>query len=66
MEKYIIEFGENTLNKSFNNDGDAISFCQDIIDEYEFNGVMQILRERPYEDHLASGIYWSVVWVSIK
>lgn len=66
MEKYIIEFGENTLNKSFNNDGDAISFCQDIIDEYEFNGVMQILREIPYEDHLASGIYWSVVWVSIK
>lgn len=66
MEKYIIEFGENTLNKSFNNDGDAISFCHDIIDEYEFNGMMQILREIPYEDHLANGMYWSVVWVSIK
>jgi len=66
MEKYIIEFGQNILNKSFNNDGDAISFCQDMIDEYEFNGLMQILREIPYEDHLAKGMYWSVVWVSIK
>ena len=64
MTDYIIEFGENTLRKTFKTDAEAIEFCEYIIDEYECNGRMHILKEIPYEDHLGYGKYWTIIWIN--
>lgn len=58
---YLIQFGENTLYKTFKCDDDAITFCEYIINEYEFTGIT-IMKEIPYEDHLGSGFYWGTIW----
>jgi len=58
---YLIQFGDNNLQKSFKCDDDAISFCKYIINEYEFTGGMYIMKEIPYEDHLGYGFYWSLI-----
>jgi len=65
MTHYLIEFGDNTLHKTFRTDEDAISFCKYLTLEYEVGGHMYIMKEMPYEDHLASGFYWSLVWNNI-
>lgn len=65
MMHYLIEFGDNTLNKTFQSDADVIKFCEYIIDEYEFSGLMQVMKEVPYEDHLGYGYYWSLIWTSV-
>lgn len=63
--RYLIQFGENTLYKSFKADDDAITFCEYIIYEYEVGGHMYIMKEMPYEDHLGSGYYWNLIWEKI-
>jgi len=66
MANYIIEFGDNVLNKSFKTDGEAIDFCEYIIDEYEFSCVMHIMKAIEYEDHLGYGKYWALIWTNAK
>lgn len=61
---YFIEFGENTLRKTFRTDGDAIEFCEYVISEYECNGSMYIMKQVEYEDHLGYGKYWAVIWTN--
>jgi len=64
MVDYIIEFGENTLRKTFSTDCEAIEFCEYIIDEYECNGHMHIMKQIEYQDHLGTGFYWVVFWTN--
>lgn len=61
---YIIEFGENTLRKTFRTDGEAVDFCEILINEYECNGYMHIMKQVEYEDHLGYGYYWAIIWTN--
>lgn len=64
MTDYIIEFGQNTLRKTFRTDGEAVDFCEILINEYECNGYMHIMKQIEYEDHLGYGYYWAVIWTN--
>ena len=64
MMDYIIEFGENTLRKTFRTDAEVIEFCEYLIEEYECNGYMQVMKQIGYEDHLGYGKYWAVIWTN--
>jgi hypothetical protein len=64
MTDYIIEFGENTLRKTFRTDCEVIEFCEYLIDEYECNGYMHVMKQIEYKDHLGYGHYWVVFWTN--
>jgi hypothetical protein len=59
---YLVLFGDNTLHKTFRTDEDVIAFCKYLTFEYECNGYMSVMREVPYEDHLGTGFYWTLIW----
>jgi hypothetical protein len=64
MTHYLIEFTNNSLTKEFRTDGEAIEFCEYLIDEYEFGCEMYIMKRVLCEDNLSLGYYWAVVWSS--
>lgn len=64
MNQYLIEFGNNVLRKTFRTDGDVIDFCEEVISEYEVGCSMYVMKEIVYEDHLAHGRYWQLIWKS--
>lgn len=57
---YIIEWADDCKLCFFETDEDAITYA-----ENNYNGSIRILKSTYYEDQLASGFYWSVIWEDI-
>jgi hypothetical protein len=60
---YIIESYDDSKIYFFKNDEEAISYAEYIM-EYTDTDV-RVLKSTYYEDALASGFYWHVIWNSI-
>jgi len=62
MPLYHFEFGGESWTRYFYTDGDALTYGESVTEYMEHLGLMCIMRQVPYEDDLAHGYYWAIIF----